>query len=49
MLKKYQEKNSVVQECKKGPSQSSLKFILAYSKSLQVKKGRDETVLIHLN
>jgi hypothetical protein len=49
MLKKYKEKNSLVHESKKGPSTASLKFILSYSKSLEVKKTRNENLLIQLN
>ncbi len=49
MLKKYQEKSSLVQESKKGPSLSVIKNILAYSKSVEVKKGKNDNFLIHMN
>ncbi len=36
-------------EDKKGPSQTTLQFLLNYSKSLEVKKTKQESLMIHLN
>lgn len=48
MAKRYSIAPSV-QEDKKGPSNSCLQTILSFSKSLESKRTKAETHLIHLN
>ncbi|MBW7869100.1 MAG: hypothetical protein H3C31_12325 [Brumimicrobium sp.] len=38
-----------VQEIKAEPSQKALQFLLNYSKSVEAKKIKKESLLIHLN
>lgn len=49
MANGYQLKSPKAEENKKGLSNLVLKKILDYSRSLEVKKGMNQTMLIHLN
>jgi hypothetical protein len=49
MLKKYIETIAPAEELKVGPSDKTLKMLLNYSKSIEVKKSKKDKVLIHLN
>lgn len=49
MLKKYPETIAQSEELKIGPSSKTLKMLLNYSKSVEVKKSKKEKLLIHLN
>ena len=49
MVKNYSEIAPEMREGKNKPSKSALQFILNYSKSVEVKKVRQEPILIHLN
>jgi hypothetical protein len=47
MVKKYSESSIVESNTK--PSTETLKFLIAYSRSTQVKKGKNRKILLHLN
>ena len=49
MANSYTETAPEMAEGKKGPSQSTLQFLLNFSKSIEVKKTKQESLLIHLN
>ena len=49
MLKKYPESIDTAEELKIGPSEKTLKMLLNYSRSIEVKKSKKEKVLVHLN
>ena len=49
MANSYSKTAPGMVEDKKEPSNSALQFILNYSKSVEVKKSKQESVLIHLN
>lgn len=49
MLKKYPETIAQSEELKIGPSVNTLKMLLNYSKSVEVKKSKKAKHLIHLN
>lgn len=49
MIKKYPKLISSKTESEIGPSIQALKFIVNYSKSLEVKKSTKNRVLYHLN
>jgi len=49
MANHYSTKSPAAQESKKGPSKNSIYQILNYSRSLEVKKNRKESFLVHLN
>lgn len=49
MANSYSKTAPKMAEGKQGPSQTTLQFILNYSKSVEVKKVKQESLMIHLN
>ncbi|MEX1190647.1 MAG: hypothetical protein WEA99_01655 [Brumimicrobium sp.] len=49
MANRYETFTPTAQEVKKGPNLNTLKNILNFSRSLEVKRTKQESVLIHLN
>lgn len=49
MTNRYETFTPSAQEFKKGPSINTLNNILNFSKSVEVKKTKKESLLIHLN
>lgn len=49
MANSYSKTAPGMVEDKKEPSKSTLQFILNYSKGVEVKKTKKESLLIHLN
>ncbi len=49
MANSYSKTAPKMVEDKYKPSQTALQFILNYSKSVEVKKTKRESVMIHLN
>lgn len=49
MVKNYSEIAPEMREGKNKPSKSTLQFILNYSKSVEVKKRKQDAILVHLN
>ncbi|HLW30148.1 MAG TPA: hypothetical protein VKX29_04760 [Brumimicrobium sp.] len=49
MANSYSKTAPGIVEDKKEPSKSVLQFILNYSKGVEVKKSKQESLLIHLN
>jgi hypothetical protein len=49
MLKKYPETITQSEELKIGPTAATLKTLLNYSKSVEVKKVKKKNLMVHLN
>ncbi len=49
MVNNYSKIAPEVREDKNKPSKSTLQFLLNYSKSVEVKKTKQEGILVHLN
>jgi hypothetical protein len=49
MANSYSKTAPEMTEGKQQPSETALHFILNYSKSVEVKKTKQESLLIHLN
>lgn len=49
MANSYSKTAPEMMEDKQKPSQTTLQFILNYSRSIEVKKTKQESLLIHLN
>lgn len=49
MVNTYTKNAPEMVEGKQGPSQTTLQFLLNFSKSIEVKKTKQESLLIHLN
>nr|WP_299201714.1 hypothetical protein [uncultured Brumimicrobium sp.] len=49
MANSYSKTAPGMVEDKQEPSKTTLQFILNYSKSIEVKKSKKESVMIHLN
>jgi hypothetical protein len=49
MLKKYPETVSAPQDVNVGPSDKTLKLLLQYSKSIEVKRTKKQKMIVHLN
>jgi len=49
MLKKYPELVIAPEDTKVGPSDKTLKMLLQYSKSIEVKRMKKQKMIVHLN
>lgn len=49
MANSYSKTAPEMMEGKQQPSQTTLQFLLNYSKSIEVKKTKQESLLVHLN
>jgi hypothetical protein len=49
MLKKYPELVIAPEDTKVGPSDKTLKMLLQYSKSIEVKRTKKQKMIVHLN
>lgn len=49
MANRYETLPNVAKEVKVGPSNSVLRNILNYSKSIELKQKGNRTILVHLN